>query len=41
MLPHASDALVFRFFRIAVLRLLGIEDLQIIQSKARQSAAEA
>lgn len=41
MLPRASVALIFRFFRITVLRFLGIEDLHIIQAEARQSAAEA
>ena len=41
MLPRASAALIFRFFRIAALRFLGIENLHIIQAKARQSAAEA
>ena len=41
MLPFASAALFFRFFRIAALRLPGIEHLHIIQTKARQSAAEA
>ena len=41
MLPRASAALIFCFFRITALRFLGIEDPQIIQSEARQSAAEA
>lgn len=41
MLPRASAALIFRFFRIAALRFLGIEDPHIIQAEARQSAAEA
>ncbi len=41
MLPRASAALIFRFFRITVLRLLGIEDPHIIQTKTGQPAAEA
>ena len=41
MLPRASAALIFRFFRITVLRFLGIEDPHVIQAEARQSAAEA
>ena len=41
MFLRASDALVFRFFRITALRFLGIEDPHVIQAEARQSAAEA